>query len=370
MSCQIAELNSPEDFNGLRDEWNALLARSDNDIPFLRHEWLTSWWAHFGDEHTLAIILIKKGDHLIVAAPLMEKRSYFFGYPVVTLSSLTNHHSNLFTLIVERGQEQTVGLLWDYLKDRTRKWDILQLEEIPSQFNCCEALLGVAKKDSCLAEIWHRGPSAYIAIEDGWSSYWQSLKSKFRSNIKNRSKRLAKLGDVQYEVITESEKLVPALNCGFEIEQKSWKGANKSAIACSPVLTSFYTEIAKVAFDKNWLQLSFLKVGEAYAAFDYSLVYNNKLYCLKIGYDPEFKPYSVGQLLCKAILEDCFEKKRVEYDFLGEVTTQKRDWTESSHGIVWLFIYNKTLLGRLSYLYKFILVKQLKRLRAKINART
>ena len=359
-----------ESFDGIKDEWNSLLIRSDYDIPFLRHEWLTTWWAHFGSNHNLAIILVRKNNQLIAAVPLMEKRRYFFGFSLVTLSSLTNHHSSLYHFIVEKGQEDSVGLIWDYLKSRKKTWDILQLEELPAHVDYYEVLLEKAKRDDYTAEIWNRGTSAYVAIDGDWCVYWKSLKTKFRSNIRNRSNRLTKIGDIQHEVIREPDKLIPALNRGFEIEQKSWKGANQSAIACSSVLTSFYSEIAKIAFEENWLQLSFLKVGDAYVAFDYSLIYNSKLYCLKIGYDPEFRPYSVGQLLCKAILEDCFEKKHAEYDFLGEVTTQKRDWTDSSHKIVWLFVYNKTLLGKLSYLFKFVLVKQLKMLRAKISAST
>ena len=40
MTCIIKELSDIDEFLALEGEWNELLAESDCDIPFLRHEWL------------------------------------------------------------------------------------------------------------------------------------------------------------------------------------------------------------------------------------------------------------------------------------------------------------------------------------------
>jgi len=361
MNYQAFEINHIEDFLQIKDEWNELLSRSDCNIPFLRHEWLTVWWKHFGNNNTLAVILIKEKGRLVLALPLMEHKSSWLGLQCVILKSLTNYHSFQYRFLLEVGEEDSISTLYEYLKARPRKWVYLQLEEIRESQIHYEKLLFEADKRGYKAMLWFRGNSAYLPINGSWEDYFESLKAKFRSNLRNRTKRLNNIGEIGYEVIDDSEEIKHSLERGFEIENRSWKGANQSSIAGDPVLVSFYSEIAEVASKEKWLRLSFLKVGEKYAAFDFSLVYNNTTYCLKIGYDPEFSPYSVGQILCRENIKRSFSEKCDEYHFLGETSVQKRDWTSHSRRVQWLYVYNNTILGKAIYAYKFLIKQKLKR---------
>src|SRR4030042_3251153 len=71
----IKDFNS---FVNLKSDWNNLLSKSDCDVPYLTHEWLTTWWECFGDKNELLILLVKKNNNLIAAAPLMisETKKY------------------------------------------------------------------------------------------------------------------------------------------------------------------------------------------------------------------------------------------------------------------------------------------------------
>jgi len=318
-----------------------------------------------GGDNTLVIILIKDEGHPVLAMPLMENKISWLGLNFVTLQSLTNYHSYSYNFLLESGREDSIKFLCEYFQNRTKRWDLLELQEIPYQFTNCETLLEQARMMGHKAELWFRGDAACISISTEWEDYFKSLRAKFRSNIRNRVKRLNNLGKINYKVIDSDENIDSALARGFAIESMGWKGAINSAIACNPTLISFYTDIAKISANEKWLRLSYLEVGDSCAAFDYSLVYKNTNYCLKIGYDPEFKPYSVGQILCKENVKKCFDEKLDEYNFLGNMTTQKSDWASNSHPIMWLFIYNRTLLGTLHYVYKFLIKKNLKKLKSK-----
>jgi len=35
-------------FLGLQPEWDAVLSASNQDVPYLRHDWLLQWWRAFG----------------------------------------------------------------------------------------------------------------------------------------------------------------------------------------------------------------------------------------------------------------------------------------------------------------------------------
>ena len=55
-------------------EWNALLSESISDVPFLRHEYLSAWWATRGggewEQAELALVSARENDKLIGIAPL------------------------------------------------------------------------------------------------------------------------------------------------------------------------------------------------------------------------------------------------------------------------------------------------------------
>ena len=60
--------------DSLRSEWNALLNESVSNVPFLRYDFLKSWWEHLGGGEwqqpaTLALIIARQDGKLIGAAP-------------------------------------------------------------------------------------------------------------------------------------------------------------------------------------------------------------------------------------------------------------------------------------------------------------
>lgn len=61
-------------FGALEAEWTALFRRSRTATPFQSHSWLHSWWLSYGTPGRLRIVLVRKGDALVAAAPLMLVR--------------------------------------------------------------------------------------------------------------------------------------------------------------------------------------------------------------------------------------------------------------------------------------------------------
>lgn len=357
---KVEEINEFNKFLTLEKEWNLLLSQSYYNIPFLRHEWFRTWWEHFGNTNQMVVIIIRKANHLVLALPLMEVINSFFFVPFITLQSMTNDHSFCYHLLLRRNEEEALRMLWQYLRHRPRPWDLLLLQDLPSDVPGYELLLNHARQDHHRAELRESYDSPYLPIKGEWEQYLATLKPKFRSNLRNRTGRLQKRDKITYEVISDSNDIKASLAKGIEIEQKSWKGKIGTAIACDPTLTSFYSKWAQTSASENWLRLSFLKVGGHEVAFDYSLSYQNRMYCMKIGYDPEFYPYSVGQLLCAEILKRCFEDNIIEYNFLGESTVQKLDWTQGFRTHVNIFIYNHSLTSNLHFLYKMWFKRNLK----------
>ncbi len=360
MSIEIQELNTFREFIELENEWNELVEDSYYNAPFVRHEWFRVWWQSFGDNDKLVVILARENGRLLFAMPLVEKHVSVMGKKFFILQSLTNSHSFRYTFVLRKSRDDVINDVWKYFQSRSQKWHLMILQEMPSDAVDYERLLNVASDNSHHTGVWIKGMSPYLPVEGDWEGFTKSLQKKFRQNLRRRRKKLAEFGEVDFTVARTRDQVPTVLPAGLAIEKKSWKGDNGSAIACSDRLVNFYTELANVAADRGWLRMSRLSVGGKDIAFDYGLEYANQRFCMKIAYDPEFHKNSPGQLLAADILQECYGNSINEVDFLGLETKQKLDWTKQSRKIVWLFIYNRTALASLHYLYKFQVKRRLK----------
>src|SRR5512147_2189603 len=73
LHCDFADL-AP-----LAGEWNALLSESITQVPFLRYEYLWTWWTTRGGgewpHSELAIVTAREGERLVGIAPLFSTQN-------------------------------------------------------------------------------------------------------------------------------------------------------------------------------------------------------------------------------------------------------------------------------------------------------
>ena len=68
--------------DGLGAEWDDLFARCAAATPFQSYAWLESWWRTYGEPGRLRLTLVRHGDRLVAAAPMMLR--WRSGCPVLT----------------------------------------------------------------------------------------------------------------------------------------------------------------------------------------------------------------------------------------------------------------------------------------------
>jgi CelD/BcsL family acetyltransferase involved in cellulose biosynthesis len=71
----VTELITDErEFADLAPAWGRLYRRCSAATPFQSHAWLHSWWLSYGTRGRLALVVVRDGDELRAAAPLMRVR--------------------------------------------------------------------------------------------------------------------------------------------------------------------------------------------------------------------------------------------------------------------------------------------------------
>lgn len=340
-SYSVQVVQDYDSFSTLETEWNHLLEESLDDCIFLRHEWFRIFWRHFlGEQNKAQIYTVRRGGDLVAVAPCWSIKG--------SLSAMINDHSWKYDLIYK--EEAGLSALFDYWMRQTPVTS-LQLGLIPATSRTIQL---IQKGESRF--YWYAYQSCtppYLSLEGSWADYFSRRSGKFRSNINGQERRLQKKGTLSFETITSLDNLPQALDDGFRIEAMAWKGEAGSAIEKSPKLVAFYTELAHEAGKQGWLRLAFLKLNQKRISFNYSLAYKKKLYLIKPGYDPAYAQYGPGQLLTRKVIQQAFEDKLIEYDFLANPEPWKMNWAEGVRSDLSLHLYKKDLFPAFQFFVKF-----------------
>jgi len=344
----------------LKPAWDELVAQAGVEHPFLGHEWTSTWWECFGAGKELHVLLVRDGARLVALAPLMRSETRMYGLRVRRLGSLYNPHVPRSDFLVARGAQDACRALWRHLRDAERGWDVLELCQLPPHSPALTELPALARADGFLTGAWSAPGSPYLPIAGSWADYRGRLRAKHRSNLRNRLKRIGRLGEVELEVVSSADGLARALEDGFRLEAAAWKGKAGTAIDTSPELRLFYTRLAQRMASCGRLRLHFLSLDGRRIAFGYSLFHERRLYLLKPGYDPKYAHLSPSGLLVLKVLEHAFQQGLAEHDFLGVDDAWKLEWTDALRPHRWLYVFSRSARAALLHALKFRIVPALR----------
>lgn len=351
-----------ETFVGLEHEWNRAVSRAHVTHPFLLHEWCRSWWNCFGTGRRLHIVIARDGCDIVGIAPLMVEHAHMYGLPVRKLDLLHNDHTPRADWIVVRSAPHALEALWRAVLETRDEWDVLQLSRLPSESPTLAAVTTLATKEGCQTGTWRGDVSPYLTLSGTWEGYFASRPAKFRSNLRNRLSRLARVGEPHLEVVEREDK--NACEDAMRLEASGWKVDTHTSISSSASVQQFYQLLAERAAAGGWLRLMFLVAGGRRIAASYGARLGDTLFFVKTGYDPEFAPCAPFKLLTYLAIQRAYAEGLREVDFLGDDEPWKLEWTNTSRPHDWLFVFADTMRARLLHSLKFQVAAELKRWRA------
>lgn len=118
-----------EGFLRLGPVWNRLADEAGLDHPFIRHEWVRTWWESFEPGAALHIIVVKRGGEPIAIAPLMADQGRMYGWPLRRLRGIANVYTERFDFILTQEPREACRTIWRYLAARAADWDVLELRQ-------------------------------------------------------------------------------------------------------------------------------------------------------------------------------------------------------------------------------------------------
>jgi CelD/BcsL family acetyltransferase involved in cellulose biosynthesis len=351
-------------FLELEADWNDAVERAGVTHPFLCHEWFRTWWDCFGGGRSLHIIVARQDDRILAIAPLMQERSQSYRITVRRLDLLHNDHTPRADVIVAGPPDEGYRAIWNALQNTRDDWDLLQLSRLPQDSPTRAAFEQLAGEAHCATGVWQGDVSPYLTLSGTWESYLASLSAKFRSNLRNRLSRLAKLGEPALEVLEDADAIERARGDALRLEASGWKAQAGTSICSDPAVERFYTRLADRATERGWLRLLFLTAGGRRIATSYGSCYRGRLFLFKTGYDPEYATCSPFKLLTYLAIQAAYAEGLSEVDFLGDAEPWKLEWTAATRSHDWLYVFSQSRRAQLLHWMKFQMVPELKKWRA------
>ena len=231
---RVEVVEGRDGFVQLEKAWNAALGAGPHDEPMLRHEWMRAYIENFAPGATLRTFVARAGREIAAAVPLIEtgERSADTCFvPMTTWALPVNDHSQRGGLLLGRGWQAGLDLIWERLQQEAG-WDRLRLRDLPGGAPDWR-LRELAEKAGHPCGLWVSLRSPYLALPKKYADVEAALEGKFRQNLRRRKRRLAELGQVEYE-LTEGD---DALADFFDIEASGWKGKDVVVALRLEVLT-------------------------------------------------------------------------------------------------------------------------------------
>ncbi|PKO01875.1 MAG: hypothetical protein CVU43_10550 [Chloroflexi bacterium HGW-Chloroflexi-5] len=302
----------------LKEEWNQLLAKSANDVPFLRFEYLSDWWQTRGggewpSEAELAILVAYEGSELVGIAPLFltehEGRKKLMLLGCIEISDFLD-----LIVSVDRSRVFLEALV-NYISDQLMPQGIQSidlynlLEDSPTVQQLLEA--GKAAGFEVTKTVLQHAP--FISLPGDWELYLESIDKKQRHEIRRKMRRAAE-ADANVEVYFTADQT------NVEEDTQAFLGLMaqdpEKAVFLTPAMREQFKISIQRAFENGWLQLAFLQVDGENAAAYLNMDYQNRIWVYNSGLDRRFMEYSPGWVLLGHLLMWANENKRSAFDFL------------------------------------------------------
>lgn len=343
------------DIEGIQEgtpEWLQLCQGASSVGPFCRPEWVAAYMRSFQPDKRVLLLQARLNGRLHAILPLVERTSSVGGMVFRTLQGAANVHSCRFDLVRETGARGDLALeaLWSALKE-LRGWDSIEISRVPEN-GAAEQLLRLAQRDGFGVGRWPSNQSPYISLNALVAADPSCLlrNAHFRQNFRRRLRKAESMPIVLRRVTEFSQ---DELDKFFALEQKGWKGTHGTAIACSPAIRNFYTDIAKSAAEAGYLSLYFLELEGTPIAAHFGLTYGGRYMSPKVAYDEAHATLGPGHLIVYFIIRDLARRRCSEFDFLGPMMPWKSEWATGVRPHSNCYIFQKNLRGHLSSFSRF-----------------
>src|SRR5690625_2497024 len=314
----LEKIETLEQLEAMRDEWDDLLRHSNSDNIFLTWEWACTWWRYLSARRKLSVLTVWDGSRLVAIAPLAlepTKTRRLRPFRCMEFIGMGTVSTDYTDLIVRTGKENVaLEALTGYLdQDRI----MLDLKGVRKGSKTTPALASRLSQNGweIRTTVTDICPLARLKGHS-WESYLSSLGRSHRQNLRRRMRYICRNFTSSFEEAKTEGQRQKFMEDFLSLHHKRWITRQGSNAFNSESVTRFHEEFSRLALQRGWLRLFLLQLDDRPAAAIYGFDYRNTFYYYQAGFDPEFAKLSVGLVALGYSLRHAIREGLQAYDFL------------------------------------------------------
>ena len=222
----------------------------------------------------------------------------------------------------------------------------LELPRVPANSATPDAIRQ-AYAGRAIVRVFEAPGAPYVELDDTWTDPLQRFNAGRRSDFRRAEQHARRMGGAHpvFHDDLYGPALESCLDTAFEVEARSWKGRAGSALAHDLPMGRFIRDVARAAARSGELRLAFLQVDGRPAAMQIAVASSQRLWLLKIGYDPAFARCRPGQLLLLHTLARAAREGLRSCELMGHAAAWTVQWTTTLRACVGIRVYPMTRPG-------------------------
>lgn len=322
---EIVEARSGEAIHALREEWEALVARSERATIYQTWEWNETWWRVFHQGKRLRLLLAYERGVLIGLAPFYVSRH--LGTPLRRLAFVGTGASDYLDVIASEEHAPRVCAAVLHHLAASRDFDLADLQQLRPTALLREALSGsdVMPQEQRVF-LTPQEVCPCLRLPPTWEAYAARLSGNMRSQLSRRSKQAARSFQHIETFCADSDDLPAAMTALFELHQRRWNARLLPGVLGTRRAQVFHRQVAERLLHRGWLRLYLMRVEGRIVSALYCFRFRERCYYYLGGFDPDLSRYSLGTLLMAHAIREAIAEGCTEFDFLRGNEAYKYRW--------------------------------------------
>lgn len=316
---QINVIHTLEAFESLSEEWNQLHTQcSASHVPFLRHEYLRTWWHTKGggewQEAELFIVTARNTNgELIGIAPLFYTSELDRRPSLLLLGSIEISDYLDFIFCADAAPQFFTHLFTQLATPQAPPWEQIVLYNLLESSPSLPLLEEAARENGWGYTQEKIHPCPYIPLPSDWETYLAQLDKKQRHELRRKMRRAQEHEPpMRWYIVEDEESLTTEIEEFLDLMAQD---PEKDAFL-TPKMRTQMRAAAQVAFRAGWLQLAFLEFGREKAAGYLNFDFGGHIWVYNSALNFAYSPLSPGWVLLGCLLQWAIEHKRTTFDFM------------------------------------------------------
>jgi CelD/BcsL family acetyltransferase involved in cellulose biosynthesis len=306
------------EIDSLAQEWNDLLEHSATHVPFLRYEYLSTWWQTLGGgewtQGELFIILARHADGTLAGVAPLFLTQNCDGDPALMLIGSIEISDYLDILARPADLPAFLEGLLDYLSTfQSPAWRLLDWYNLLDTSPTLPALQAAAAARGLEFTQEPLQHCPYIHLPGDWETYLAGIDKKQRHEIRRKMRRAEEYDlPTRWYIVTDGVSLDEEVDGFLDLMAQD---TAKQTFLTPPMRLQMHAA-ARAAFQAGWLQLAFFEVAGKKVAGYMNFDYNSHIWVYNSGLDFGYRDLSPGWVLLGYLLQWANEHQRQYFDFM------------------------------------------------------